>query len=133
TRAHTVCTSAARAAVVLAVLALTLTPLASSARINRGDFLLLVQASHDDCASPLSYHASQVEPMIASHGTTIEATFQVGRVYDGGSCDIGWARSTDGGHTWQHGLLPLTIFGGQPTTDAGPLSRASDPSVAYDA
>jgi hypothetical protein len=61
------------------------------------------------------------------------ATFQVGRVYDGGSCDIGWATSMDGGLTWQTGLLPLTIFGGQATTGAGPLSRASDPAVAYDA
>src|SRR5439155_24982167 len=64
---------------------------------------------------------------------TIVATFQVGRVYDGGSCDIGWATSTDGGLTWQTGLLPLTIFGGQATSGAGPLTRASDPSVAYDA
>ncbi len=49
--------------------------------------------------------------MIAAHGTTLVSTFQVGRVYDGGSCDIGWATSTDGGRTWQHGLLPLTVFG----------------------
>ena len=66
----------------------------------------VVQASHDDCASPLSYHASQVEPSSAAHGSTVIAAFQVGRVYDGGSCDIGWARTTDG-RTWQHGLLPL--------------------------
>jgi hypothetical protein len=117
------------AALVLAAL----TPLGASAlTVHRGTFPLLVQASHDDCASPLSYHASQVEPMIASHGTTIVAAFQVGRVFDGGSCDIGWARSTDGGSTWQHGLLPLTVFGGQRTTAAGPLTRASDPSIAYD-
>ncbi len=61
------------------------------------------------------------------------ATFQVGRVFDGGSCDIGWARSTDGGRTWQHGLLPPTVYSGQATTAAGPLTRASDPSIAYDA
>jgi hypothetical protein len=106
---------------------------ASALSIHRGTFPRLVQASHDDCASPLSYHASQVEPMIASHGTTVIATFQVGRTFDGGACDIGWARSTDGGHTWQHGLLPLTVWSGQDTTDAGPLTRASDPSIAYDA
>jgi hypothetical protein len=117
------------------VLALaTLIPLGAAAQpASRGTLPRLTQVSHDGCASPLSYHASEVEPMIASHGRTIVATFQVGRVYDGGSCDIGWATSTDGGLTWQTGLLPLTIFGGQATTDAGPLTRASDPSVAYDA
>jgi hypothetical protein len=118
------------AALVLAVLV----PLGASAQSPlRGTFPALTQASRDQCASPLSYHASEVEPMIASHGTTIVSTSQVGRVFDGGSCDIGWATSTDGGRTWQHGLLPLTIFGGQATTAAGPLSRASDPAVAYDA
>jgi len=110
-----------------------LVPLSASAQITSREVVpQLVQASHDDCASPLSYHASQVEPSIATHGSTVVAAFQVGRVYDGGSCDIGWATSVDGGRTWQHGLLPLTIYGGQQTTDAGPLSRASDPSVAYD-
>ncbi len=125
----------AKAAGMLAALCLlVLVPLGASAPTPaRGTFPGLVEASHDDCASPLSYHASQVEPMIASHGTTIVSSFQVGRVYDGGSCDIGWATSTDGGRTWQHGLLPLTIFGGQSTTAAGPLTRASDPAVAYDA
>ena len=116
---------------VLAVVALV--PLSASAQITSREVIpQLVQASHDDCASPLSYHASQVEPSIATHGSTVVASFQVGRVYDGGACDIGWATSGDGGRTWQHGLLPLTIYGGQQTTDAGPLSRASDPSVAYD-
>jgi hypothetical protein len=111
-----------------------LVPLSASAQSAlRGTLPRLTQVSHDRCASPLSYHASEVEPMIASHANTIVATFQVGRVYDGGSCDIGWATSTDGGRTWQTGLLPLTIYGGQATTDAGPLTRASDPSAAYDA
>jgi hypothetical protein len=111
-----------------------LAPLSAAAQpSSRGVLPRLTQVSHDRCASPLSYHASQVEPMIASHGTTLVATFQVGRVYDGGSCDIGWATSTDGGNSWQTGLLPLTVYGGQATTQAGPLTRASDPAVAYDA
>jgi hypothetical protein len=124
-----------RSAAVLAASALViLVPLGASAQTaSRGTLPRLTQVSHDGCASPLSYHASEVEPMIASHGTTIVATFQVGRVYDGGSCDIGWATSTDGGNTWQTGLLPLTVYGGHATTDAGPLTRASDPAVAYDA
>ena len=121
-----------RIAISAALGAIVLVPLAGAVvPTSRQDVPGVVQASHDDCASPLSYHASQVEPSSAAHGSTVVATFQVGRVYDGGSCDIGWARTTDG-RTWQHGLLPLTVYGGQGTTDAGPLTRASDPSVAYD-
>ena len=123
-----------RIGLLAALAVVVLVPLRASAETtSRGTIAQLVQVSRDQCASPLSYHASEVEPSIASHGTTIVATFQVGRVYDGGSCDIGWATSADSGLTWQHGLLPLTVYGGQQTTDAGPLSRASDPSVAYDA
>jgi hypothetical protein len=122
------------AGLLVAAALVALVPLSASAQTDsRGVLPRLTQVSHDRCASPISYHASEVEPMIASHGTTIVATFQVGRVYDGGSCDIGWATSTDGGSTWQTGLLPLTVYGGQATTDAGPLTRASDPAVAYDA
>src|SRR3954463_5373646 len=121
-----------RIAISAALGAIVLVPLAGAVvPTSRQDVPGVVQASHDDCASPLSSHASQVEPSSAAHGSTVVASFQVGRVYDGGSCDIGWARTTDG-RTWQHGLLPLTIYGGQGTTDAGPLTRASDPSVAYD-
>jgi hypothetical protein len=124
----------AKAAGLLAAGALlVLIPLGAAQTADRGTLPRLTEVSHDVCASPLSYHSSQVEPMIASHGQMLVATFQVGRVYDGGSCDIGWSTSMDGGRTWQTGLLPLTIFGGQATTDAGPLERASDPAVAYDA
>jgi hypothetical protein len=61
--------------------------------------------------------------MTAAHGQMFVSTFPVGRVFDGGCCDIGWSRSMDRGRTWQTGLLPLTIFGGQVMTDAGPLTR----------
>src|SRR5207244_658914 len=52
-----------------------------------------------------------------------------GRFFDGGSNDIGFATSNNNGATWQSGLLPgvTTSFGG------GSFSRASDPSVAFDA
>jgi hypothetical protein len=124
----------AKGVAFLAAATLVVLPLAASAQTaDRGTLPRLTEVSRDKCASPLSYHASQVEPMTAAHGQMIVSTFQVGRVYDGGSCDIGWSTSMDGGRSWQTGLLPLTIFGGQDTTDAGPLSRASDPAVAYDA
>src|SRR5256714_15536616 len=122
----------ARLAALLAAGAfIVLLPLGASAQTtSRGILPRLTEASHDMCASPLSYHASEVEPMIASHGQMLVATFQVGRVYDGGSCDIGWATSLDGGRSWPTGLPPLTIFGGQATSDARPLPRARQPAVA---
>jgi hypothetical protein len=122
------------AGLVAAGTVIVLLPLSAIAQpTDRGTLPRLTEASRDMCASPLSYHASQVEPMSAARGQMVVSTFQVGRVYDGGSCDIGWSTSMDGGRTWQTGLLPLTIFGGQATTGAGPLTRASDPAVAYDA
>src|SRR6266581_4026804 len=41
-------------------------------------------------ASATTYHHTEVEPDTYSNGSTIVATFQVGRVFDGGSCDIGF-------------------------------------------
>ncbi|MGM3941131.1 hypothetical protein NA610_23040, partial [Salmonella sp. NW387] len=55
--------------------------------------------------------------------------FQAGRYYSGGgSSNIGWATSTDGGSTWAGGFLSgITAVAG------GSYARVSDPSVAYDA
>src|SRR3989440_8947540 len=82
-------------------------------------------------ASALTNHHTEVEPDTFSNGSTIVATFQVGRVSDGGSCDIGFATSTNNGGSWgTPGLLPgTTVF----ATPAGPYDRISDPSVAFDA
>jgi hypothetical protein len=69
-----------------------------------------------------------VEPDTFSNGSTIVATFQVGRIYDGGACATGFATSTNNGATWTSGLLPgLTKYTG------GTFDRATDPAVAYDA
>jgi hypothetical protein len=81
-------------------------------------------------ASATTNHHTEVEPDTFSNGSTIVATFQVGRVFDGGSCDIGFATSTNNGGTWTNALLPgTTVF----ATPAGPYDRISDPSVAFDA
>src|SRR5258707_7978721 len=81
-------------------------------------------------ASATTNHHTEVEPDTFSNGSTIVATFQVGRVSDGGSCDIGFATSTNNGGTWTNGLLPgTTVF----ATPAGPYDRISDPAVAFDA
>src|SRR5712672_2080552 len=51
-------------------------------------------------ASNTTYHHTEVEPDTFSNGSTIVATFQVGRVFDGGACATGFATSTNNGGTW---------------------------------
>ena len=90
--------------------------------------ILLNQVSTDTFTNGTSQHATEVEPDTFAFGSTIVATFQMGRfVVGGGSSDIGFSTSTDGGATWNNGPLPgITTFVG------GPFPRASDPSVAFD-
>src|SRR5438105_5908735 len=74
-------------------------------------------------------HQTEVEPDSFGFGHTVVTAMQQGRFWDGGGSDIGFATSTDGGHTFVHGFLPgLTVY----STPAGPYARASDASVAYD-
>jgi hypothetical protein len=89
----------------------------------------LTQISSDPYTVGPGQHATEVEPHVLANGTTLVATFQTGRIVQGGATDIGWATSTDGGTTWTHGFLPgLTVGEG-----SGPYDAASDPEVAYDA
>ena len=76
-----------------------------------------------------SFHATEVEPDSFSFGSTIVSAFQVGRFFDGGAINAGWATSTDNGQTWKNGFLSgLTNGSG---VFAG-VTRVSDTSVAYD-
>jgi hypothetical protein len=75
-------------------------------------------------------HANEVEPDTFAFGSTAVSAFQVGRVFNGGATDIGFATSTDGGGSWTHGFLPATS---QQAMSPGPFFSVSDPSVAYDA
>src|SRR4051794_5740012 len=80
-------------------------------------------------ASATTNHHASVEPDTFANGSTIVAAFQVGRIYDGGACAIGFATSTNSGSSWTNGLLPgITKWSG-----SGPNDRATDASVAYDA
>jgi hypothetical protein len=80
-------------------------------------------------ASTTTNHRTEVEPDSFSNGSTIVGAFQVGRIYDGGACAIGFATSTNNGATWTNGLLPgITKW-----TGGGHNDRATDASVAYDA
>ena len=108
---------------ILAVFALvTLLPTTGQAQIN------LVKLSTDTFTNSSSQHATEVEPDTFAFGNTAVTAFQVGRIFGGGSSDIGFATSTDGGTTWTNGFLPgITQF-----FSGGPFSAASDPSVAFD-
>ena len=88
----------------------------------------LTGLSSDPYTNSTSQHATEVEPDTFASGSTIVSAFQVGRFFDGGASNIGWARSTDGGATWTKGFLP-----GITTVAGGSYARVSDPSVAYDA
>jgi hypothetical protein len=80
-------------------------------------------------ASSITNHQANVEPDSFSNGSTIVTTYQVGRVFDGGGCAIGFATSTNNGASWTSGLLPgLTKY-----TGGGLFDRATDAAVAYDA
>jgi hypothetical protein len=89
----------------------------------------LTQVSSDPFTNTTSQHRTEVEPDTFSAGNTIVSAFQVGRFFDGGASDVGFATSTNGGATWAHGFLPgVTKFQG-----SGPYDRASDAAVAFDA
>lgn len=89
----------------------------------------LTQMSSDPYTVAPGQHATEVEPHMLANGSTLVAAFQTGRIAPGGSTDIGWATSSDGGTTWQHGFLPALTVG----EGSGPYDAASDPAVAYDA
>lgn len=112
-------------------LALTLTLamiVAFAAPAQAATRLLLL--SSDPYTNTTSQHATEVEPDTYSFGSTIVMAVQVGRFFSGGSSNIGFATSTNGGRSWTSGFLPdTTVF----ATPAGIYARASDPSVAFDA
>ncbi len=91
----------------------------------------LTQISSDPYTNTDSNHKTEVEPDTFAFGNTIVSTFQVGRFFDGGASNIGFATSTNGGATWTHGFLPSTTVNSTPPNPT--YARASDASVAFDA
>src|SRR3954453_5885746 len=90
----------------------------------------LTRVSTDPFTNTRSPHATEVEPDTFAFGSTVVGAMQVGRFFNGGATDIGFARSGDGGRTWLSGFLPgMTFSAGA----ASPFERVSDASVAYDA
>jgi hypothetical protein len=89
----------------------------------------VTQVSQDPFTDAQAQHRTEVEPDTFTFGNTIVSAFQTGRVSGGGSSDIGFATSTDGGATWTQGFLPgITANVGN-----GPCGQASDAAVAFDA
>jgi len=135
-----------RLAAVLVVLgAAAALPLAFGAMVGAAPPPVnLAKVLNDPFEDGQGYHGSAEEPSIVAarnparakgdlaNNSTIIATEQVGRVYDGGASDIGYEVSVDGGKSWKHGLLPLTMQSGVSDTCAGPLNRASDTVTVYD-
>jgi hypothetical protein len=89
-------------------------------RVGRDCETVTRRTSLDPYRNPVSEHATEVEPDSAAFGTTVVAVFQVGRYYDGGSHNIGFAVSRNSGVTWKRGFLH------------GLTPRVSDPAIAYD-
>jgi hypothetical protein len=88
----------------------------------------LTRVRADTFTNASSQHKTLVEPDTFSFGSTTVASIQMGRFFDGGASDTGFATTTNNGASWTGGRLPgLTTFVG------GVYSRVSDPSVAYDA
>ena len=117
-----------RAAALAAALTVLLA-VAGSASAN----VPVTQISSDPFVNTTSQHATEVEPDTFANGSTVIAAMQVGRFFNGGATDIGWARSGDGGSTWTHGFLPgMTAPSGIGGSTGAPFERVSDASVAYD-
>jgi hypothetical protein len=113
-----------RRAVALAAVA------AAGAAAPAGANIGVTPVSSDPFTNTSSQHATELEPdTFSHHGTTI-STFQVGRFFNGGASDIGWARSADGVN-WTDGFLPSTTQHSTPPDNR--FERVSDPTAAYDA
>jgi RTX calcium-binding nonapeptide repeat (4 copies) len=85
--------------------------------------------SRDPYTTTDSQHETEAEPDSFTFGRTTVATFQVGRRFEGGATNIGFAVTRDDGATWRSGLLPGLTAASRPP---GVHQRASDPVVAYD-
>lgn len=121
-------------ALMLVALAVSLiVTFASQARFSHAaspNSVTTTQISSDPYKNTDSQHMTELEPDTFAFGKTIVSAFQVGRFYNGGASNAGWATSTDAGKTWTHGFLPATTVNATPP---GTYARVSDTSVAFDA
>ena len=92
--------------------------------------IALTVLSNDPYTNTTSFHQAEVEPASFASGSTVVTAFQAGRFPNGGSSNIGFATSANGGSTWKNGFLPGTTVYAKP---AGPYQAVSDEAVAFDA
>src|SRR5258705_2196135 len=92
----------------------------------------VAEVSHDTFANTTSQHQTEVEPdtFARSDNGTLISTFQVGRFFNGGASDIGWARRDSAGASTL-GFLPSLTQHSTPADNR--FARVTAPSVAYDA
>jgi hypothetical protein len=89
----------------------------------------IIQVSDDPFTNPESQHRTEVEPDTFAFGSTWVTAFQAGLSVASGSSGIGFATSSDQGHSFVDGVLPGITSFNQP---AGPYDSAADSSVAFD-
>jgi hypothetical protein len=82
----------------------------------------LTQVSSDPFTNSTSRHATEVEPDTFAFGGTIVSAFQVGRFFDGGSTDIGFATSTDGDAIWTGAFCPGSRSSRAAAASTGPAT-----------
>src|SRR5216684_7701462 len=117
-------------AFILLALVLSLVFALSSRAFTFASGVQLLQLSSDPFTNSTSQHKTEVEPDTFASGSTFVSAFQVGRFFNGGASDIGFATSSNGGNSFKNGFLPgTTPF----STPAGIYQRVSDASVAFDA
>jgi BNR repeat-like domain len=113
------------AAVAVAVLAAWVLPAPGPEAVAAAP--VVVRVSSDPYSGAAEQHRTEVEPDSFAAGSTLVSAFQAGRRYSWGGANIGWATSSDGGHTFESGFLSgITVAAG------GQYLAAGDPSVAYD-
>src|SRR5260370_31452229 len=121
--------SIATAFIILA-LGLSLVLALSSRAFTFASGAQLLQLSSDPFTNSTSQHRTEVEPDTLASGSTLVSAFQVGRFFNGGASDIGFATSTNGGKRFTNCFLPRANVN---STPPGKYARASDASVAFDA
>src|SRR5713226_5406170 len=117
-------------AFILMALVLSLVFALSSRAFTFASGAQLLQISTDPFTNSTSQHRTEVEPDTLASGSTLVSAFQVGRFFNGGASDIGFATSTNGGKRFTNGFLPGATVN---STPPGKYARASDASVAFDA
>ena len=85
----------------MAVTTLAAAALLASGTAAQGDPAGLTRIFTDPFTNSTSQHATAVEPDTFAFGSTIVAVTQSGRFFDGGSSDIGFATSSNGGRAGQ--------------------------------